>query len=154
MARGDHIYVERFGGLYSHHGIDCGDGTVVHYWVDVSPLASSIRRTTLEEFADGGQVEVREYAACDPTDVVIRRAVSSLGAGGFDPLNNNCEHFAVWCKTGRVESRQARGAKSFLRGPAAAAMVLFFSPVLAPAALLAALVGAALGTFTGDRRRQ
>ncbi|HRT20579.1 MAG TPA: lecithin retinol acyltransferase family protein, partial [Candidatus Hydrogenedentes bacterium] len=29
MARGDHIKVRRF--LYSHHGIDCGDGTVIHY---------------------------------------------------------------------------------------------------------------------------
>jgi hypothetical protein len=143
------------GGLYSHHGIDCGDGTVIHYWTDEIPLTSSIQRTTVEEFADGGQVKVREYAACDPPGVVIERAVNSLGGEGFNPLMNNCEHFAVWCKTGREESSQVRSAESFLRGsPAAAAMALFFSPVLAPAAFLAALVGAALGTFTGDRRRQ
>ena len=27
MARGDHIYVRRYGGTYAHHGIDAGDGT-------------------------------------------------------------------------------------------------------------------------------
>ena len=141
------------GGLYSHHGIDCGDGTVVHYWPDETPLGSSIQRTMLEEFAEGGGVEVQQYAECDPPEVVVARALNSLGAGGFDPLTSNCEHFAVWCKTGRVESRQARGAEFFLRGgPPAAAAALFLSPVLLPAAFFAALVGTALGVFDGDGR--
>src|SRR5947209_5101958 len=100
MARGDHLYVDRMGGLYSHHAIDCGDGTVIHYWPDDIPFGSSVKRTTLGEFAEGGEVRVREYAGCDPPGVVIGRAVSRLGAGGFDPLTSNCEHFAVWCKTG------------------------------------------------------
>jgi hypothetical protein len=158
LARGDHIYVERMGGLYSHHGIDCGDGTVVHYWTEELPLASSIQRTTLEEFADGGLVRVRDYDACDPPDVVTGRALRSLGAGGFDPLTSNCEHFAVWCKTGRVESSQARSAESFIReGPGAVVMTVLFAPVLAPMAMCAALVGAVLGGLTGggqDGRRE
>lgn len=141
------------GGLYSHHGIDCGDGTVVHYWPDEVPLASSIQRTTLGEFAEGGLVRVQEYAECDPAEVVVARALNSLGAGGFDPLTSNCEHFAVWCKTGRVESSQVRGAESFLRnGPWAAAMTLLLSPVLVPAAALAALAGAVFGAFGGEGR--
>jgi hypothetical protein len=141
------------GGLYSHHGIDCGDGTVVHYWLGDFPLTSSIKRTMLEEFAEGGLVEVRDYAACDPPDVVVGRALGSLGAGGFDPLTSNCEHFAVWCKTGRVESSQARSAESFLRGgPATAAMALFFSPVLLPAAFFAALFETVSGIITGGGR--
>ena len=36
MARGDQIYVMRplinMDGVYEHHGIDCGDGTVIHYY--------------------------------------------------------------------------------------------------------------------------
>jgi hypothetical protein len=150
MARGDHLYVSRMGGIYSHHGIDCGDGTVIHYWPDGAPFGSSVQRTTLEEFAEGGEVRVREYAVCDPPRTVVGRAVSSLGARGFDPLTSNCEHFAAWCKTGRIESRQARSAEFFLRGgPAAAAMTLFFSPVLLPAAFFAALAETALGVFDG-----
>jgi hypothetical protein len=153
MAHGDHLYVERMGGLYSHHGIDCGDGTVVHYWPDEVPLSSSIQRTTLEEFAEGGLVEVQAYAACDPPEVVVGRALGSLGAGGFDPWTSNCEHFAVWCKTGRVESSQARSAESFLRGgPAAEALTLFFSPVLLPAAFFAALFETVSGLVTGVGR--
>jgi hypothetical protein len=141
------------GGLYSHHGIDCGDGTVVHYWTDESPFASAIRRTSVEEFANGGEVEVRHYAACDPAEVVVARALRSLGAGGFDPLTSNCEHFAVWCKTGRVESGQAKGAESVLRGgPAAGAVTLLLSPVLMPLAFFAALAGAVWGAVAGDRQ--
>ena len=141
MARGDHIYVDRFGGLYSHHGIDCGDGTVIHYWPDEIPLASSVKRTTLTEFAEGGSVRVRNYAECDPPETALRRALSSLGARGFDPLRSNCEHFVVWCKTGRKESSQVRNAASFVRGqPGAAALVLMASPVVLPMTVLAALV--------------
>jgi hypothetical protein len=151
MARGDHIYVERLGGIYSHHGIDCGDGTVIHYWPDEVPLSSSVKRTTLGEFAEGGSVGVRNYTECDPPESVLIRAVSSLGARGFDPLVSNCEHFAVWCKTGRKESSQISSAASFVRGqPGAAALVLMFSPVVLPMAVFAVFVGNVLDGLAGE----
>ena len=31
MSAGDHILVKRMGGAYQHHGIDMGDGTVIHF---------------------------------------------------------------------------------------------------------------------------
>lgn len=131
MARGDHLFVDRLGGIYSHHGIDCGDGTVIHFCPDEIPLGSSVKQTTVREFAEGGSVRVRNYADCDPPERVLGRALSSLGARGFDPLRSNCEHFAVWCKTGRKESSQIRSAASFVRDqPAAAALVLMFSPIV------------------------
>jgi hypothetical protein len=150
MARGDHLYVDRLGGVYSHHGIDCGDGTVIHYWPDEVPLRSSVQRTTLSEFAEGDPVRTRNYAACDPPETVLRRAVSSLGARGFDPLTSNCEHFAVWCKTGRVESSQVRSVESYLLGqPGGALMTLLFSPVV-PVLVLAVFVGNVLGGLAGE----
>ncbi len=155
MARGDHIYVDRFGGLYSHHGIDCGDGTVIHYWPHEIPLASSVKRTTLKEFAEGGPVRVRSYAECDPPEIVIRRAVSSLGAGGFDPLTSNCEHFAVWCKTGEVDSHQVRSVASYVRGqPGAAALFLMFSPILVPALVFAGFVRNVLDGPAGKTQKR
>jgi hypothetical protein len=34
-----------------------------------------------------------------------------LGERDYDLLHNNCEHFAVWCKTGRPESSQVRAVR-------------------------------------------
>ena len=60
MALGDHILVHRLGGLYSHHGIDCGDGSVIHYWGN-NAWRSSVVRTSIDRFAGGGSVETRDY---------------------------------------------------------------------------------------------
>ena len=38
MARGDHIFVYCLG--YSHHGVDCGDGDVIHF--DSDPIRKVI----------------------------------------------------------------------------------------------------------------
>ncbi len=63
MARGDHIYVERINGVYAHHGIDCGDGSVIHYtsknWTD-SP---KVQHTSLAQFAKDGEVQFKDYDA-------------------------------------------------------------------------------------------
>ena len=36
----------------------------------------------------------------------VARARSKLGEGGYNLALNNCEHFAVWCKTGVKDSSQ------------------------------------------------
>ena len=36
----------------------------------------------------------------------VKRARSQLGRTGYNLICNNCEHFAVWCKTGVRESSQ------------------------------------------------
>lgn len=61
MSRGDHIYVHRFGGAYGHHGIDCGDGQVIHYTGKDWSSNRVIRKTPLELFARGEEVQVRNY---------------------------------------------------------------------------------------------
>jgi hypothetical protein len=106
MARGDHIYVRR-GLRYSHHGIDCGDGTVIHY---VGPRASvrRVERTSFEEFALDDDVLVRAYDERLSPDETIRNAESRLGSAGYHLLRNNCEHLSAWCCTGRAASSQVR----------------------------------------------
>jgi hypothetical protein len=104
MARGDHLYVLRGYGAYTHHGIDCGDGTVIHYLE-----GESIARTSMAFFSRGEQVGVQVYGAADPSDrpdVVIKRAESRIGERDYHLVFNNCEHFVVWCKTGRHWSGQ------------------------------------------------
>lgn len=105
MGRGDHIYINC--GVYTHHGIDCGDGTVIHHPGGLAQKMNVvISRTTMASFASGKQVFVREYKSPLSPDIVILRAESQLNKAGYDLFYNNCEHFATWCKTGYKKSEQ------------------------------------------------
>ena len=108
MAKGDRIYVYRnlweLDGLYQHHGIDCGDGTVIHY----RKPSETIERTSLATFSRGNPVYIAEYSdgfSYIP-DVVVDRAESRIGEQEYNLIANNCEHFAHWCKTGISHSKQ------------------------------------------------
>jgi hypothetical protein len=61
MARGDHIHVKRMGGLFTHHGIDCGDGMVIHFTGETWTTPRSVQRTSMATFARGAPVEIRDY---------------------------------------------------------------------------------------------
>ncbi|NEO18615.1 MULTISPECIES: lecithin retinol acyltransferase family protein [unclassified Moorena] len=109
MARGDQIYVFQkflnFEGVYQHHGIDCGDGSVIHY----RKKTETIERNSMATFALGEtKIYVKQYSVCLIPDVVIRRAESRLGERQYNLIFNNCEHFANWCKTGKNESQQVK----------------------------------------------
>ena len=108
MARGDQIYVMRplagMDSFYQHHGIDCGDGTVIHYYKGTGEPV--ISRTTMETFALGNPVYPYKTAVSFIPDLVIERAESRLGERQYNLLTNNCEHFATWSKTGRNVSQQ------------------------------------------------
>ena len=44
----------------------------------------------------------------------VQRARSKLGESHYNPVLNNCEHFAIWCKTGISSSRQVEDLLSFM----------------------------------------
>ena len=125
---GDIVYVKRTG--YRHFGIYTGNEQVIHYHKEHNPLLSDgiIAETTLAEFKGssdtiyvlnattpagtalfdwlvhhlaGGDVEL-----LSPQETVTR-AHSKLGEHGYSLLLNNCEHFALWCKTGIAQSAQS-----------------------------------------------
>lgn len=105
MARGDQVYAIRevIGIPYEHHGIDCGDGSVIHY----SKIGeASITRTPHSVFARDSIVYVKQQPTSFIADVVVERAESRLGERQYDLFFNNCEHFANWCKIGRAECSQ------------------------------------------------
>ncbi|MGF1569601.1 MAG: lecithin retinol acyltransferase family protein [Nodosilinea sp.] len=108
MARGDQIYVMRplagLTGVYQHHGIDCGDQTVIHY--SKATDEAVIARTSAEAFSWGNPVYPVHPPLAYVPNVVVERAESRLGERQYDLFLNNCEHFANWCKTGRNESAQ------------------------------------------------
>jgi hypothetical protein len=117
MARGDHLIVPLVCGT-THHGIDVGDGTVIHWsgiWRSVEDTVQDqlfakqngmIRQESLDQFARGLAVSVRHYENSLSPDEVVTRAQSRLGEKGYDLTRNNCEHFACWCKTDRHHSSQ------------------------------------------------
>lgn len=108
MAAADHLEVPRGHGLFMHHGIDLGDGTVVHYLE-----GKQILRSSVEEFSLGEPLKIVPHADADPVGVTLRRAMGRLGEERYNLLLNNCEHFAVWCKTGCHRSSQVEKALGY-----------------------------------------
>jgi hypothetical protein len=114
VAAGERLEVRRWLAgtaiAYWHHGIDMGDGTVVHARPHDfrNPFGGgSVVRTSLEEFAEGQEVRpTREPPAGFPAEEVARRAAALVGRDGYCPVVANCEHFASWCATGERRSRQ------------------------------------------------
>jgi hypothetical protein len=130
MARGEHIRVKRIG--YWHHGVDCGDGTVIHYNGELfRSQNATVCRVSMGEFARDGEVRVvHEPFAYEP-DRVVQRAEERLGEDRYSALANNCEHFARWCVTGIEESRQVERALYIASGLAVTAAGVLTSLVVA-----------------------
>ncbi len=130
MASGDRVRVERrLSGsnvVYMHHGIDVGDGTVVHARPDDfrRPLAGGrVERTSLAEFAGGGTVLVTtEPSPTYSPGEIVARALAHVGREGYCPVVDNCEHFATWCATGERSSRQVDIVLERISGAAARVM--------------------------------
>ncbi len=113
--RGDHIRVQR-SGVYSHHGVYVSDNEVIHFTGtdDDSILDWSkceVICTTLEQFLQGGSVEVKVYTDEElddlyPVEHIVKYARACLGDKGYHLVFNNCEHFANVCTLGRFYSAQ------------------------------------------------
>ena len=134
MTAGDHIQVPRLGGLYYHHGIDLGNGRVIHFSGEpLHPGNAVICDVPMETFLEGAQAEVVAYDYALPPEETVRLARSRLGETGYHLLFNNCEHFATWCKTGKSQSRQVyKAAKTIVQAAAATAVVLILGRILFP----------------------
>ena len=128
MPAADHLQVPRQHGLFNHHGIDLGDGTVAHYLE-----GREILRSSTDDFSQGQPLSVIEHADASPARVTLQRAMSRIGEQNYNLLFNNCEHFANWCKTGRHRSGQV---EDWLHTGSLGALAL---GQLMPAALLTGL---------------
>lgn len=112
---GSHIKTSRTG--YSHHGIYCGNGRVVHY----SGFAQAFKKgkleiTTLQGFLGGeSKYYVIEYPSNKvrfSSEEIVKRALDRVGEDRYNLVFNNCEHFAAWCVTGKSESKQVKAVLS------------------------------------------
>jgi len=100
LAKGDHIYV--YHTLYSHHGIYAGDGNVWEY--DGLGENARIRLSTLDHFAKGSRINKLNYAADFDEDEIVSRAQSRGFEQEYSLMNNNCMHYALWCRLSSPES--------------------------------------------------
>lgn len=105
MAKGDHIKVKRTG--YYHHGIDLGNGEVIHFTGEPGKKRdAAIQRTEIKYFLCSRNLEIVKYSKCFSPDKTISIALKHLGDVGYNLVINNCEHFARYCKTGQKKSEQ------------------------------------------------
>jgi len=94
LSAGDHLYVQRTG--YTHHGVYVGDQQIIHYLLEEGIVIAS-----LEEFAAGANVHIKESPIYYTSEEILTRAYSRLGEKGYNLFNNNCENFVNWCRSGR-----------------------------------------------------
>lgn len=109
FSLGDILLVDR--GLYQHYGIYAGSGKVIYYADKLGDFGNDIciQEVSLETFAKGAEIKicnlspsVKQYTGVE----TVKRARSRLGEEKYNLIFNNCEHFAVWCKTGISDSSQ------------------------------------------------
>ena len=102
------LYACYFGAAF-HLGVYIGNNEVVHYRDD-----SIVHRTSWEEFLRGREPQHWVYPDIVPvsTATVIETALSKVGPGKkYNVITNNCEHFAIYCKTGGA-SRSSQFAQT------------------------------------------
>lgn len=135
MAMGDQISVDRGG--YRHHGVDLGDGTVVHFNREADAgWGSCVRRTSRWRFARGNVVRVEARPAHGLTaEQVVDRAIGLIGVDDYDITERNCEHYAAWAVTNVFHSQQVRElVDRFQRAARASAAPMNPAPLVAWAA--------------------
>ena len=134
-------------GGYTHHGIDAGDGTVIHFTGEPgqAKISAGIARTPIDLFLKGGDLKVRRYGQRDDADTTITRAESRIGEAGYHLVVNNCEHFATWCCTGKKVSEQVRGVGTLTaHGAVAGASVAATTGVITTIGVVEGLSGAGI----------
>lgn len=69
-------------------------------------------------------VDYRKKYSVFTAEETIRRAKERLGEEKYNLVTNNCEHFAMWCKTGESVSSQVKQIVRFAVGRGASRSVL------------------------------
>ena len=125
---GDHIAFHRMLGSYWHH-------CIVEYIhletdrIDVIEYSNTAKEFLKENCSPLGKgfdlakvtkgsynfrnedVYLFFHKHCLDRATVIQRARSRLGENQYSPFSNNCENFAMWCKTGKSSSDQVNKAE-------------------------------------------
>ncbi len=124
--KGQHLFIKKASGTYTHHGLGLGNGRVIHYsgLADDLRMEGVIEEISLDEFSQGKEVNIKSHLDRKHTlEAAIIRAGLRLGEAQYHILHNNCEHFVEWCISGNHQSNQsARGKLIYSAGMGARAL--------------------------------
>ena len=100
-----------------------------------------IEQVDMETFSQSRSVVVVDSKIEFPPEEVVQRALSRLGERSYDLWNNNCEHFANWCRSGDHCSPQIDITETIARQTAAIAAKPILKKIAASAATRGGLAG-------------
>lgn len=130
IQRADHIFFDRT--VLFHHGIvesvdkRNGEVNIIEYTNTATefirdnfchpknPGKAEVVRGKIK-FDTNEHVYVIKHTRCFDPDTVVSRAESQLGKRDYNAFTNNCEHFALWCKTGISSSYQVNKVTDALK---------------------------------------
>lgn len=111
---GQHLFIKKAGGSYTHHGLGLSNGRVIHYSGLANDLTTKgvIEEITIEEFSKDSKVLIKPHLErIFILEEAILRGCLRLGEAQYHILHNNCEHFVEWCINGKHRSYQSRRGK-------------------------------------------
>lgn len=100
---------EYMGYKYDHYGVYIGNNRVIHYCSSNGKVSDTeIQETSIYPYFNKDRYFVLDLGTGCRFNAyeTVRRAKSRLGEKSYNLLQNNCEHFAVWTKTGNSRSYQ------------------------------------------------
>lgn len=104
ISPGDVVRVWR--GIYYHYGVVAHYNEIIHLTGN-SKAQAKVQITSLGDFSQGEVIEkVSPILPSFPPEIVVTRALSFVGASGYNISQRNCEHFAWYCKTNHSISLQ------------------------------------------------
>jgi len=101
-----------------HYGVYAGKGRVIHHAGENSIFDANIgiREISLMQFAKDKKFVVVQFVENHAEsknlsrEEAVRHVRSRMGERSYNLIFNNCEHFALWCKTGKSKSIQVERA--------------------------------------------
>ena len=113
MYKGQHLYIKKASGTYTHHGLGIGGDRVIHYSGLADNLTNEgvIEEISLEDFAQGKEISIKPHLLRKHNPNAIIRGGLRLGEAQYHVLHNNCEHFVEWCISGEHQSKQSTRGK-------------------------------------------
>ena len=115
LKQGDIIVAKKYQGTYLHYGVYVGNGEVVHFSYHHGEKIRDTRiiKTSYAEFTNGSPTfrePLREGIEPNSGKETARIAEQMVdnNFGGYNLKNNNCEHFANYCKYNQKESYQIK----------------------------------------------